>query len=1033
MKKPFKIFPSVGYKNSQFQIISLLDNLIIDIYEKDEIIKSIQVSSKSPTLITKLNYTGKFIAKCKIDNTIFEQNIEIKDAFRLGSSVFKKAFTFDDTDYSFFLMKDRLLLYDEQKKILFTENHYSPTEIFKINKTKFLFVTKIENTDFGISNLGIYDTETFEMVGELLNDFREIKILPDDNKAWLFNIKFNTIHCFELVNKSNKYFTEIKSFKNFKGYQLDDCVQNIYIEHENILKFSNLTNINYTNEIPKSTNNAIDKLGYVFTIEGNTLTCKNILKNYSETIKVDFEINLQNENLIHIGSELKGKNELTDLNKKIEEIKDEVINLIPEAKTYHYHTLPEDQKIFETYITHRIYPTIEGIYIVQKKFNRRFTAVKFNKYQANWTFSPYTIERTEISLLLLSRNKCEVLIDKAPYLTISEYHNYMLLINTQNSKILFTGSSTQRLKNEDSVDIFTINRNSFLLIESQKKFTLFHSKNLNKVILDQIEILNPRYYKEHQIIWFRGKAKNLSHKAYLNAFDLTNCSNIAIDEKKLKHSLFKDAGEFIFFENYALSSNQIVFNPKTLEFTDAYIGVIESHSERLKKIISHRTNTIYLSIYNHKQAKYELTEIQLDNKKYKESYLSPNGQFLVLQDDSNNYSFFDIELNETIRFIAGKFLAFRNDGSLIVEQNEARVVKILDPKTFQDITPSNYNHHRFISPDGKLYAQLTSYSRMFNNLNGKELNIEEVNKIRKELDLPNAVQNEKEKEQTKLRIDENRQKLFSVHKGYFNKSGIKEFDKIGSQHIIKINKYIEIGIVGTEIKKEIRIPSDTNFYNYSAFSFDNKYLGIVGKPYFGSINRSLIMINLLTFDESNLKLELTNSFISRLPKYAAWVCGFSKTGYFATYDSIPDTFIIKIDDTFFSEPTDDKELRSNIYNFQNNIYNTYKKWNIIKNKNFLCFSPSGNFLALSEQGYEPLTLGGYGHQESSVVHIAKTDTGEIINSFIGHGDKIKDNFQKKVTFVAFSEDESRIMSLSSDGVVIIRNIRINVAEEGEKI
>ena len=109
----------------------------------------------------------------------------------------------------------------------------------------------------------------------------------------------------------------------------------------------------------------------------------------------------------------------------------------------------------------------------------------------------------------------------------------------------------------------------------------------------------------------------------------------------------------------------------------------------------------------------------------------------------------------------------------------------------------------------------------------------------------------------------------------------------------------------------------------------------------------------------------------------------------------------------------------------NNIYHTYKKWNIIKNKNFLCFSPSGNFLALSEQGYEPLTLGGYGHQESNVVHIAKTDSGKIINSFTGHGDKIKNNTQKKVTFVAFAEDESRIMSLSCDGVVIIRDININ--------
>ena len=84
MKKPFNIFPSVGYKNSQFQIISSIDNLTIDICEKDVIIKSVQVSSKYPTLLTNLNSTGKLIAKCKLDNTMFHQNIDIREAFRLG-------------------------------------------------------------------------------------------------------------------------------------------------------------------------------------------------------------------------------------------------------------------------------------------------------------------------------------------------------------------------------------------------------------------------------------------------------------------------------------------------------------------------------------------------------------------------------------------------------------------------------------------------------------------------------------------------------------------------------------------------------------------------------------------------------------------------------------------------------------------------------------------------------------------------------------------------------------------------------------
>src|SRR5205814_5636306 len=112
--------------------------------------------------------------------------------------------------------------------------------------------------------------------------------------------------------------------------------------------------------------------------------------------------------------------------------------------------------------------------------------------------------------------------------------------------------------------------------------------------------------------------------------------------------------------------------------------------------------------------------------------------------------------------------------------------------------------------------------------------------------------------------------------------------------------------------------------------------------------------------------------------------------------------------------------RKNIFRTGTTIYQSYRNWNEIKGKNFLCFSPSGNFLALSEQGYEPLTLGGYGHQESSVVHLAKTLNGEIVDSFLGHGEQIKDDKDKKVVFVAFSEDERQFMSMSTDGVVIVR-------------
>jgi len=1021
MKRPFNIFPSIGYRNSQFQIVSSVDNLKIDIYDQDKVVKSIEANSKNPTLLTSLSATGKLIAKCNFNNTVFQQELEIKEAFRLGSSEFKKAFVFDDTEYSFFLMKDRLLLYDEKKKILLTENHYSPTEIYKINGTNFLFVTRVGNSASGIVNLGVYNTENFSMGGELLNDYREIKILADNNKAWLYNIKSKTIHCYELAHQTNKYLTELKSFENFNDYFLDDANLYIYINHNEVLKVSSLNNLHKSFEIPKKDNNAIDKLGNVFTIENKTLKCTSLHTTYSETVNPDFEVNLQTDNFIHIGKHLKSEGELTDLNRKAEEIKEEVISSLPDAQTYHYHELPETQRISEIVTTHKVYLTKNGAFIVQKRIKRDFNGVTLRKYQTTWTATPYKIENTEITLLLFNSEKADILIDKTPNLTVYEYLKDMLVVSNQSTKFLFSGRHKVTLKNEDSIELFTINEIGYFLIKSKERYSLFRSNNPNNAILEQIEILNPDLFKKHQIIWYRGKEKYISNTKYLNAFDLKDCTRILIDEQKVQHSLFKDALDFKFFEKYALSSNQIVFNPVTLEIKDAFIGNIESHSKQLNKIVSHRTNKIYLSNFNPQIGKYELSEISIDDNKYRESYLSPNGQFLVLQDESNKYSFYDIEKGETINFISGNFLAFRNDGSLIIEQDVTKAVKIIDPKTFQDITPPNYHHYRFMSPDGKLYAQVASKVRYFHKLNGKELKVEEVSKFRQDLDEPSFYLQETEKEQAKIKVDKNRLQIFNSYKEQFQALGLEDYTEINSHSVVKIEKYTEFGITGTSKVKEIILPEDTQFYNYASFSYDNRYLGLVYRLGTGG-GIHFIKIN---FDEKESSLEILDTYLSRYPRYASWVCGISKTGFFATYDSTPDTYIINVAENLFENKTTEIELRQNIYKSKTNIYHTYNKWNEIKGKNFLCFSPTGKFLALSEQGYEPLTLGGYGHQESGAVHIANTNSGKLICSFNDHGSHLVNPKIKDTIFVSFSEDEKRLMSMSKDGVVIVRDLNLN--------
>ena len=116
MERPFNIFPSIGYKNSQFQILTAKDDVKIEIFYKGNLVKEILTSHKSTLLKQRLDEPGIYTAKCEFKGKVYEQEIRVKDAFRLGSSEFKEAFVFDDSKYSFFLVYYVLPFFWRQKR-----------------------------------------------------------------------------------------------------------------------------------------------------------------------------------------------------------------------------------------------------------------------------------------------------------------------------------------------------------------------------------------------------------------------------------------------------------------------------------------------------------------------------------------------------------------------------------------------------------------------------------------------------------------------------------------------------------------------------------------------------------------------------------------------------------------------------------------------------------------------------------------------------------------------------------------------------
>lgn len=1036
MNQVFKIFPSTGYRNTQFQVVGFKDNLTIQVEHEGQPTIFIDLPQTNKALIQKFNSPGQYVAICNVNGIEFKQTLEVKDGIRLGTSELKTAFAFDETPYSIFLMRDRMLIYDEAEKVLREENEISPSDIKQIDKNQLLFITKLENASSkkGITNYGIYSLSNFSIVAELTSHFIEILHNENQNILWLYNNSEAKITCFDLTTISDRKPKKLTEVDSVSSYNLNKLSSHIFAQSDKTVFIINLKTFEIKT-IEKESNISVDEDGNYFQLKQDKLICTNLLIESSKQITYNVPTNfkLSPKRFYFLGNDLKSSETVSDFDSKATEITESNISNLDNSKTYQYLPLKETPELNEEKFSYELYPSENGIHIVREKVNRTLNGATFRKdVQGVWRGSPNIITSHSYSLTYSSDNITKTVIDSSNNFSVCGYFEINLIVRNDNkTKFVKQG---QIIREVDSLNDYSFKslektNTKYLFEKVGNNFNVFTS-NFAIPILSNVEILNFDLLEKQSAIWHIGNPKNtIQNLHYLKGYNLITGNQIFLTDTAIKHSVFSDAKEIVFKEKYFLSSSKALVHPLNCEIKDAAFGSIINTSNSLNKVITRRDENIYLLIFDINSKKYSEEIIEINIQKNSESYFSPNGKYLMLQKQPNEYVYYDIENDQEIKFFSEKFLAFSKEGNLIFENDTTRAAKIIDPLIFEDVTPLNYHHYRFLSPDGKLYSQLSIKVKYFDKIQGNYIDQAAVVKFRQELDDPSSIylvttdEKKREAEIAKARIDSNRKKYYENNRTKLNQIGIEDYKKVNSHTVVRVEKSTEIGVVGTNKTVEINFPEDLAYYNYASFSYDNNYFGYVGKP---SAN-GLIHLFKLNFNENNNTLEVLDSYLSRYPRYASWVCGFSKSGYFATYDSTPDTYILKADAELFEQKTSDEDLRKNIFGDETTIYRSYRKWNEIKGKNFLCFSPSGNYLALSEQGYEPLTLGGYGHQESSVIHIAKTTNGEIIDSFLGHGDRIKDDKNKKVVFVAFSEDEKQIMSMSTDGVVIVRNITLQLA------
>ena len=159
--------------------------------------------------------------------------------------------------------------------------------------------------------------------------------------------------------------------------------------------------------------------------------------------------------------------------------------------------------------------------------------------------------------------------------------------------------------------------------------------------------------------------------------------------------------------------------------------------------------------------------------------------------------------------------------------------------------------------------------------------------------------------------------------------------------------------------------------------------------------------------------------IEEMPNRAVWNVAFSKNGLLYGYTSNPFTFFVNIENLDILKKIEDTK---------------------IDDRNFLTFSPDGQYMALSEQGYGSKydqfgnERGIWGHRPSSLVEILKSkNIDKILIQFNNLSEFNRSNDPKEsgiedtwkrhaVASVSFSKDNKKLMMVGEDGVIIIRNL-----------
>lgn len=391
--------------------------------------------------------------------------------------------------------------------------------------------------------------------------------------------------------------------------------------------------------------------------------------------------------------------------------------------------------------------------------------------------------------------------------------------------------------------------------------------------------------------------------------------------------------------------------------------------------------------------KKEILSSLYDSNFFSDAYFTNEGSSIVYKKfKEDNYVFFDVFNQQKIEFDNINFIQNSNGYRPLIDFDSYRNPVIIDPVTMQSV-PSDYlSQYQFVSPDGNYYVKTDRKIEYYHKILNKQISKNKYDDLCNEY---NYSQYNVERLEKRLKILK-RKELIKEH----NLTDIDDYIINGPNFVDKvvvdIIEYLFVKDVKNNKTITIKLGSPPLwFLNYVSFSYNNKYIAIAGRYPNKSGKSGLFLLYDIIKEVAIYESTQSN---------AVWITAFSKNGEVCYYTSNPVTYRIDAND----------------------ISKTKSK----RNRNFLCFSPSGKYIAMSNQGYKAKSSNKsqnnmWGHKLSSEIFVhLNNESFEEKYYFNDHGDGIKGigNKANNVAFAAISNDDKKLLSISNDGVIIVRNL-----------